>query len=168
MSSPPKLGQDIEIYCRYCKLNLDGVVAALTPDGSLQKVQCRTCKHFQDFKPPVDMEAKRAKLVAKALKIAERHTAAVLAKSQPKDTENTDQGLSPEAVLLSMWHEATKDAHPLKTKIYDQHRMYKVDDLISHKAFGLGKVQETTEDSMVVLFRHGFENLDIGVDKEEF
>ena len=121
------------------------------------------CK-LSGLQPPVDRP--RGPNGGKALKIAERHTAAVLAKVS-QGHENLIKSVA-WAVLLSMWHEATKDAHPLKTKIYDQHRMYKVDDLISHKAFGLGKVQETTEDSMVVLFRHGFENLDIGVDKEEF
>lgn len=163
-----KLGQDIEIHCRFCRLNLDGVVAALGPEGSLLKVQCRTCRHFQDFKPPADLAAKRAKLVAKAMRIAERHTAGQggtrgsTRKATPSQTD-----LSPEAVLRKMWEDATKDASPMKMKVYDRHRMYRIDDLVAHKAHGLGQVREVSDGEMVVLFREGFVRLEMDQPRED-
>ncbi len=162
------LGQDIEIHCRYCRLNLDGVVAALGPDGDLLKVQCRTCRHFQDYKPPTDPTAKRAKLVAKAMRLAERHTSGQ-GGTKPGAKKASVKGvdLSPEAVLQQMWDEATKDAHPMKMKVYDRHRTYKVDDLVAHKSHGLGQVREVSDGEMVVLFRQGFVRLEIDQPREE-
>ena len=49
----PALGDVIEIRCRFCRLNLDANVSALGPDGGIVKVQCRTCRHFQDRKSVV-------------------------------------------------------------------------------------------------------------------
>ncbi len=163
-----KLGQDIEIHCRFCRLNLDGVVAALGPEGSLLKVQCRTCRHFQDFKPPADLAAKRAKLVAKAMRIAERHTAGQGGtRGSTKKATPSQTDLSPEAVLRKMWEDATKDAHPLKCRVYDCHRAYKVDELIAHKSRGLGQVREVADGAMVVLFREGFVRLEVERPVEE-
>jgi hypothetical protein len=163
-----KLGQDIEIHCRYCRLNLDGVVAALGPDGGLLKVQCRTCRHFQDYKAPTDPAEKRAKLVAKAMRIAERHTAGQGGtKASAKKAAPAAADLSPEAVLRKLWEDATKDASPLRMKVYDRHRMYKVDDLLAHKAHGLGQVREVSDGEMVVLFREGFVRLEMDQPREE-
>ena len=161
-----KLGQDIEIHCRYCRLNLDGVVAALGPDGGLLKVQCRTCRHFQDFKAPTDPGDKRAKLVAKVMRLAERHTAGQ-GGTKPAKKAAAGSDLSPEAVLRKLWDDATKDASPMKMKVYDRHRMYQVDDLLAHKSHGLGQVREVTDGKMVVLFREGFVRLEMDQPREE-
>jgi hypothetical protein len=162
-----RLGQDIEIHCRYCRLNLDGVVAALGPDGELQKVQCRTCRHFQAYKPPADLAAARAKLVAKAMRIAERHTSGQGGTKPAARKAPVGSDLSPEAVLRQMWDDATKDSSPMKMKVYDRHRTYKVDDLVAHKAHGLGQVREVGDGEMVVLFREGFVRLEIDQPREE-
>ena len=38
-----KLGDDVDVRCGRCKDNREHVVAALKPDGSVERVQCRTC-----------------------------------------------------------------------------------------------------------------------------
>lgn len=150
----PALGDVIEIRCRFCRLNLDANVSALAPDGAIAKVQCRTCRHFQDFKAPVPVEDQRAALIRKAMKIAEKHTRG--SSDRKASATRTTGSLSAEAVAQALWDEATKDANPLKSKIYDPHRTYSVDDLITHRPQGLGVVRESDEATILVLFREGF------------
>jgi hypothetical protein len=153
----PALGDVIEIRCRFCRLNLDANVSALAPDGSIAKVQCRTCRHFQDFKAPVPVEDQRAALIKKAMKMAERHTQGSGPRATP--TPRTTGALSAEAVAKALWDEATKDANPLKSKIYDVHRCFVLDDLITHRKMGLGVVREVDDTTILVLFREGFVRL---------
>ena len=121
---------------------------------------------FQDM-PPVDPALKRAKLVAKAMRIAERHTSGQGGTKPAAKKAPVDSDLSPEAVLRQMWEDATKDASPMKMKVYDRHRTYKVDDLVAHKSHGLGQVREAGDGEMVVLFREGFVRLEIDQPREE-
>ena len=103
------------------------------------------------------LEDQRAALIRKVMKIAERHTQGTSNRSTPAAT--TTGSLSAEAVAKALWDEATKDANPLKSKIYDPHRAFGVDDLIHHKGRGLGVVREADDVSILVLFREGFVRL---------
>lgn len=158
-----KLGDIIEIHCRNCRLNLDASVSALNADGTIAKVQCRTCRHFVDYKAPVPVEEKRAKLIQKAMRIAERHTQGRSAPPKPKAGE----ALSQEAVVKALWEEATKGANPLKSKFYDPHKTFAGQDLVTHRQHGLGVVQEVGEDSVLVLFREGLVRLDHARPRED-
>ncbi len=161
-----KLGDVIEVWCRYCKLNLDANVSALAPDGGIAKVQCRTCRHFQDHKEPVPDSVRREKLVKKVLALAERRGARPPgALSRP----TTHEPLSAEAVARAMWEEATKDASPMKIKTYDEHRRYAPQDMVAHKAFGLGVVHEVRDedDTLLVLFRDGYQRIEHNRPRDE-
>lgn len=46
----PQLGGDIEAYCGKCKDSREHVIAALTADGTVQRVQCRTCQSNHAFR----------------------------------------------------------------------------------------------------------------------
>ena len=168
-----KLGSDIEIYCRYCRLNLDAVVSAFGTDGALAKVQCRTCGHFQDYKPPKDMDEAHRKLVAKAMRIAEKHTrgpqaAEARAKKDAADEKAAAADLRPEAVMRRLWEEATANVSPMKMKVYDKFRTYRKDDVITHKVHGLGVVvRDDVEGTMTVLFRDAVHELERDVPREE-
>jgi hypothetical protein len=39
-----QLGGDVEAYCGRCKEMREHVIAALSPTGEIQRVQCRTCQ----------------------------------------------------------------------------------------------------------------------------
>jgi 8-oxo-dGTP pyrophosphatase MutT (NUDIX family) len=129
--------------------------------------------HFQDFKPPIDMEEKHRKLVAKAMKIAEKHTrgpqaAEARAKKDAAAVKAAASDLRPEAVMRRLWEEATADVSPMKMKMYDKHRSYKKDDVISHKAHGLGVVvRDDVEFTVTVLFRDQVVELDCDLPREE-
>jgi len=157
------LGDHIDIWCRYCRLNLNGVVAAIV-DGKVVKVQCRTCRHFQDYKEPVPDSVRREKLLKRAMRIAQQRNHGP---SRVEREAASRQSLSPEAVAQRMWQEATRDAHPLKTKVYDEHRRFAVGDLVSDKALGLGVVQEAEDESVTILFRDGFHKLPHNRQREE-
>ena|SRR5262245_577751 len=40
----PQLGGDIDAYCGKCKEVREHVIAALSPSGQVERVQCRTCQ----------------------------------------------------------------------------------------------------------------------------
>lgn len=39
-----QLGGDIDAYCGKCKLMREHVIAAISPAGAVERVQCRTCQ----------------------------------------------------------------------------------------------------------------------------
>lgn len=40
----PQLGGDVDAYCGKCKETREHVIAAVNPDGSIGRVECRTCR----------------------------------------------------------------------------------------------------------------------------
>ena len=54
-----KLGDDVEVRCGRCKELREHVVAALKPDGTVDRVQCRTCgsNHMYREKKPTTKTA---------------------------------------------------------------------------------------------------------------
>ncbi|MCG3159937.1 MAG: hypothetical protein JMDDDDMK_00963 [Acidobacteria bacterium] len=40
----PQLGGDVDAYCGKCKETREHVIAAINPDGSIGRVECRTCR----------------------------------------------------------------------------------------------------------------------------
>ena len=158
---PAQLGDEIDIRCRFCRLNLNGTVSALV-DGAIAKVKCRTCGHFQDYKEPVPEIDRRAKLVKKAMRLAERRTR----QSSPAEPARAAD-LSPEEVMRRLWDEATGDVNPLKVAVYSPHKTFKERDILTHPKYGMGVIQEVVEGSVVVLFREGFQHLDHARPRDE-
>lgn len=162
---PPALGDIVEIHCRYCRLNLNGSVAALNPDGSIAKVQCRTCRDFQDFRPPIPPEETRARQLKRVMRIAQQRTGTAPKKGERGAPQRKEE--SPEAVIRALWEEATRNAQAWKARPYDPHRSYQVEDLLAHKTHGLGVVREEGEGSILVLFREGLVRLPHELPREE-
>lgn len=156
------LGDDIDIYCRWCRLNMNGVVSALNDDGTLAKVQCRTCRNFLPFKPPRDEGEEKRKLMQKALRMRDKRTSG---RGRPVE-KNSSENLSAEAVARRLWDEATKDANPLKSKIYRPELTLDQEDLVTHSKHGLGVVHDVSDDHVMVLFREGVFRLDHNQPKE--
>lgn len=151
-----ELGDPIDIHCRYCKLNLNGVVSALVNNRPV-KVQCRTCRMFQDYRPPVNEALARQKALQKVLRMRDRRAPVPARPSRESPArENLDQS----AVARRLWDEATKDVNPLKSRVYNPRLAFHKDDLIAHPVLGLGVVSATGDDHVLVLFRDGFKRLD--------
>jgi len=163
-----ELGDPIDIHCEYCKLNLNGVVSAVVRNRPV-KVQCRTCRNFQDYHPPLNEALERQRLLKRLLAKRDRHASP--APSKPRRTQQSgsspDTALDQSAVARRIWDMATKDANPLKSRVYDPHLTFHKDDLISHPQLGLGVVSTEGDDSVVVLFREGFKRLEHNRPREE-
>jgi len=157
----PHLGDELDIHCRFCHLNLNGTVSALM-NGAIAKVKCRTCGNFQDYKPPMPEVDRHARLVKKAMRLADRRTSHASSIEPAKVAS-----LSPEEVMRRLWDEATQDVNPLKVAVYSQHKTFKEHDILTHSKFGMGVIQEVAEDCVVVLFREGFQRLDHARPREE-
>lgn len=39
-----QVGGDVDAYCGKCKMDREHVIAAINPDGSIGRVECRTCR----------------------------------------------------------------------------------------------------------------------------
>lgn len=155
------LGDTIEIYCRYCRLNLNGIVSAIV-DGKVVKVKCKTCGHFQDYQPPKDLKKLKEKALKRLMKQKAKRPHPSQVGAEPS------QALSQASALRKLWEQETADADFRNTKVYDPHRSYRVGDFIAHKHFGLGKVMEIVSDTtMRVLFRTSIEELEHGVPKDD-
>jgi hypothetical protein len=156
-----QLGDFIDIYCRFCKTNVTGVVSAIV-NGQVVKVQCRSCKNFQDYKMPIDLQEKKVKALKRVLKKRE-------AKSEgERPTPQTKaEDLSQEAMIRRLWEEAIKDTNPLKTPIYSPYKAYSKDDIITHPDYGLGVVGEVGTDFFFALFRDGYKRLEHNKQKDE-
>lgn len=151
-----ELGDPIDIHCRYCKLNLNGVVSAIVNNRPV-KVQCRTCRMFQDYRPPVNEALARRKAIEKVLRMRDRRAPAPARPAEaPAPRESADQV----AVARRLWDEATKEVNPLKSRVYNPRLVFHKDDLISHPALGLGVVSATGDEYVLVLFRDGFKRLE--------
>lgn len=147
------LGDTIEIYCKYCRRNLNGVIASIV-DGKVAKVRCRTCGHFQDYKPPKDMAKEKERAMRRLMRSYNRKQAAQNRAEQQEAAKTPDQ----DTALRQLWEQETRDANFRNTKVYDVHRSYELGDFIGHKALGLGKVMEIVNDrKMKVLFRDRIE-----------
>lgn len=149
-----RLGDHIDIYCRYCRLNLNGAVAGVVK-GKVVKVQCKTCLNIQDYRPPLSPKEMRAKAVKRALSMRDRRVGG----HQGLIQENSAPNLSQEAVARSMWEEATRDANPLKSILYDETKGFSLKDIVTHPDYGLGVVMEVWHREIVVLFREGLKRL---------
>jgi hypothetical protein len=156
-----QLGDFIDIYCRFCKTNVTGVVSAIV-NGQVVKVQCRSCKNFQDYKPPVDLQEKKMKALRRVLKKREAK-----AGSESSAPQTKTEDLSQEAMIRRLWEEAIKDINPLMTPIYSPYKVYSKDDIITHPDYGLGVVGEVGTDFFFALFRDGYKRLEHNKQKDE-
>ena len=157
------LGDMIEIYCRYCRRNLNGVIASIV-DGKVAKVRCRTCGHFQDYKPPKDMSKEKERAMKRLMRSYNRKQAAKTRAVQ----QEADKPLGQAAALRQLWEQETREADFRNTKVYDAHRSYELGDFIGHKALGLGKVMEVVnEHRLRVLFRDRIEIISQGEPRDE-
>lgn len=109
----PQLGGDIEAYCGKCKDNREHVIAALKSDGSVGRVQCRTCQSNHIFKQ------KPAGAASKKTGSTKSSTGRASRKESAPDPDGNG---------------------PLRP--YSMHDKYSIGDRIEHPKFGVGVVAD--------------------------
>jgi len=157
------IGDIIEAYCSRCRLNLDTSVAAVL-DGNIQKVMCRTCGNECKYRPPVDMAVRKQQQLKRLMR---KHEKRREDQAKPAQVAPTT-GESPRAVLRKLWDELTDAVDARYARVYDPAREYELEEAILHKRLGMGIVQEVSDSgTMRVLFRTGFEEMEMAVPQDE-
>lgn len=129
MMSTFSAGKEILSYCGKCKLPLGHIIVSMKDESTIGKCQCNTCQAVHMYKDP----ASKAKKVKKAA---------------------TKKRVSKKSVSVGeFWMEEMGKVSG-KAKEYSIREVFVVGDMIDHKKFGPGIVQETIEDKMEVLFQH--------------
>ena len=126
------VGKDVLSYCSKCKLNLAHTIVSMKDDNNIAKVKCNTCKTIHAYKDPSKASAKK-----KVRRKSERSKAIPVA---------------------DLWMEQLSQATE-KSQVYKISEKFKVGDVIDHKKFGPGIVQEVVDDKINVIFRHEIKTL---------
>ncbi len=181
----PKLGDIIEAYCGRCKLNLDTSVAAVVGE-EIVSVVCRTCDEKQKFRPPrpektvaplasrtaagggrrvVDVSAMSKSNRSSAGKSRTATRRPVRTDEHPRPAATRRQRSdSPEIIALramfQRWDQATAGVDSRFARPHREEEAYDPGEAILHKMFGMGIVEDRTEDgTLTVLFRNGVHSL---------
>jgi len=122
-------GKEVLSYCGKCKLPLAHIIVSMKDAGTIGKTTCNTCGATHMYKDP----ATKAKKVKKKATSKRKTT-----KSIPID---------------QLWMEEMGKASG-KALNYGIREKIVTGDIIDHKKFGPGIVQNAIEDKIEVLFQH--------------
>lgn len=126
-------GNSIEARCTKCRKNRDHLIVSMNEDKP-DKVQCTTCEHQHNYKPPVVRKTPAESLITK--------------KKEVKRRKNENERKEWNALSLEMDNK--------KVQNYSMTSAYKVKSVIKHPVFGLGQVQRVAGPQKVeVLFEDG-------------
>ncbi len=131
-------GKEVLSYCGKCKLSLAHMIVSMKDENTLGKVTCKTCNATHMYKDP----ATKTKKVR-----AKKATGRTRAKSVP---------------VNELWTEAIGKASG-KAKDYSIREIFEVNDMLDHKKFGPGIVQNIIDGKIEVLFQHEIKTLVHGV-----
>lgn len=124
-------GKEVLSYCGKCKLPLGHIIVSMKDKVTIGKVECNTCHAIHQYKDP----ATKTKKVKKSAGTVKR-------KSSRKSMS-----------VGELWMEEMGRASG-KAKSYSVRDKFILGDIIDHKKFGPGIVQELIDDKMEVLFEH--------------
>jgi hypothetical protein len=159
-----KLGDDIDAYCKRCRLNLNASVTALN-NGEVVQVFCRTCFTTQPYKPPVNVAEKRKKALERVLRMRDKKIKGEQ-KSAPENPDDSPVKEIPKKPE-NMWDEMMKDFDFRKGKPYDASRNYQMKDFLLHKIHGVGIVVNLVDEKTIqVLFKNSLQNLPQSIRQE--
>jgi hypothetical protein len=132
MSDKFTVGKEVLSYCGKCKLNLAHTIVSMKDVNTIAKVECRTCKATHAFKDP---------------------------STKQKKVRSTRKRTTRKMVSVGeLWTEemAKVSGKPIP---YTIRTSFAKGDLIDHKKFGPGIVQELLDDKIEVLFQHDIKTL---------
>lgn len=121
-------GKEVLSYCGKCKLPLGHIIVSMKDTATLGKVECNTCHAVHMYKDP----ATKAKKVKKAA-------------TRRKTTKSIPIG--------ELWVEEMGKVKG-KAREYSTRELFVLGEIIDHKKFGPGIVQNVINDKMEVLFQH--------------
>ena len=122
-------GKEVLSYCGKCKLPLGHTIVAMKDTHTIGKVKCNTCQAVHMYKDPAT-KSKRAK-------------------SSSTTTRKRKKAIS----VNDLWIEEMGKAAGKSVK-YTIRETFEVGDILDHKSFGPGIVQNLVDDKIEVLFQH--------------
>jgi hypothetical protein len=132
-------GKEILSYCGKCKLSLAHMIISMKDANTIGKVQCKTCTANHAYKDPA---TKTKKVRSKKAKVP-----GTRAKSIP---------------INELWTEELGKASG-KAIPFSIRELFELGDLIDHKKFGPGIVQNLVDGKIEVLFQHEIKTLVHGI-----
>jgi len=161
MSQVYSVGDEIDFYCKKCRLNLNGNVAVVEESKPVT-VTCRTCRFTQSFVPEKSAEDLRAAQLRKAFRIRDRR------RQQYAPTETSRTAPAGGAEVTTRWRTATEDLDARYAPRYDRHASYEEGKALIHREHGLGVIQQVLhENAVLVLFRKVECPLEMNAEREE-
>ena len=127
-------GKEVLSYCGKCKLTLSHIIVSMKDSATIGKVECRTCKGTHAYKDPS----------SKTKKVKRKSTI----------PGNRSKSMS----VNELWTEEVGKAQG-KPKPYSIRENFEVGDLLDHKKFGPGIVQDLVDGKIEVLFQHEIKTL---------
>ena len=129
----PSVGDPIKARCTKCRKNRDHFIVSIS-DEEPDSVQCKTCEHQHQYKPPIILKTPAEKVAIAAKEAKRRQTAA----------EHKE------------WDALQPRMDSVKAQTYSMTATYKVNALIKHPVFGIGQVQRVLGSQKVeILFEDG-------------
>lgn len=128
------VGKEVLSYCSSCKLSLAHIIVSMKDPNTIAKVQCRTCQSTQKYKDPA-MQGKKVK------------------------TKSIIPGAKSKSVPISVLWEEELGKSQGKARNYNIREIFAIGDLVNHKKFGPGIVQEIKDSKIEVLFQHEIKTL---------
>ena len=122
------IAQNVIVMCTKCEMELNHVVVTHTAAGIVETVKCNACGTEHQYRPD---EKRTAKKPSKK-RIA-----------------------TPEVDLTKTFEKLAEKFKEKKQLPYSMSGLFKNDDVIDHKTFGMGVVISASHDKMEVLFSDG-------------
>lgn len=131
-------GNEIESMCTKCKVVLNHTIVAMV-EGRVVRVKCNTCGSEHNYRPQKTETA------------ASKRTAAVKTSASARPKTRRD----PELADREEWEMLSKSMDMGKAVAYDMNGSFRVNSLVNHPVFGVGRVCALSENKMEVLFEAG-------------
>lgn len=122
-------GKEVLSYCGKCKLPLGHTIVSMKDEQTIGKVQCNTCQANHMYKDP----ATKSKKV--------------------KSTTGRKRKSTKTVSVNELWMEEMGKIQG-KSVAYSIRETFTVGDILDHKKFGPGIVQNLIDDKIEVLFQH--------------
>lgn len=147
----PKVSGNVDAFCSKCEMDLAHTVVAMV-EGKVVQARCNTCGAFHKYRRP-------KKATARAAAPARRATTTATKGRSATGAGGTRRATSWEAT----WNAQVEQAGERAIRPYRMADQFEKGDLVQHKSFGLGVVQQIAGPSKAeILFREGMRTLVMG------
>ena len=126
------VGKEVISFCGKCKLPLTHMITAMKSADKIAKVECKTCGATHAYKDP--------------------------AKASTTKRKATGKTRAKKVSISDLWMEKMGQTKK-KSQAYSMKGNFELGDILDHKKFGPGIVDQVRDDKIEVIFRHEIKTL---------